>query len=157
MRSPSLVSAILVRVTLACTALLAACQEPTVPTDPIEGVFVLRTVGPAPVPAVTGGALDIQFIVLADTIVLRADGSGEQRRRTVRRNLTTEARDTSYTLLRFDHQRRGARVRTANVTCEPLCDVLPGVAEYTVDDGWLVLGPEAIAYRYEPVVLSGAL
>jgi predicted pyridoxine 5'-phosphate oxidase superfamily flavin-nucleotide-binding protein len=157
MRFPSRVSASVVRCALACTAFLAACQEPTVEHDPIAGVFVLRTVGSAPIPTVTGSALDVEFIVLADTVVLHADGSGEQRRRTVRRNLTTDARDTSYTLLQFDHQRRGDRVRTMNITCEPTCDVLPGVAEYLLDNGWLVLGPDAMAHRYESVGPSGAL
>jgi hypothetical protein len=157
MRKLSRLSAIAARFAVACTTLLAGCQEPTRSLDPIEGVFVLRTVGAAPVPAVTGSALDLQFITVADTIVLRADGSGEQRKTTVRRNLTTNARDTTHALLLLDHERRGDKVRTTVISCEPICEVIPNVAEYTLDSGWLVLGPGAIAYRYAPVGPGGAL
>jgi hypothetical protein len=156
MRKHLRLSAISARLAMVCATLLAGCEEPTRSLDPIEGVFVLRTVGAVPLPAVTGSALDLQFITLADTIVLRADGSGEQRKSTVRRNLTTNARDTTNTLLQLDHERRGNTVRTTVISCAPICDVLPNVADYSLDGGWLVKGPAPIAYRYESVGPGGA-
>ena len=157
MRSRSRFRGISVSCAVSCAALILGCQEPTSPSDPVDGVFVLRTVGSNPVPAVTGAALNTEFIVLADTIVLRADGTGERRNTTSRRNLTTDARDTTHTLHRFDYERRGDSVRATGITCEPLCDVLPDWAQYFLDGEWLVLGPGVAAHRYERIGPAAAL
>lgn len=138
------------------TILAGGCQQPTAPR-PVDGVFVLRTVGTNPVPAVTSVVLSTEFSVLTDTIALRADGSGEWMSTTSRRNLNTDARDTTQTVKRFEHRRRGAAVRATGITCEPLCDVLPDEAEFHLDGDWLTLGVGPSAQRYERIAPSAAL
>lgn len=134
---------------------LAGCEPVTAPR-PVDGTFVLRTVGVSPIPAITGTALDTQFWVLADTIVLRRDGSGEWRSTTSRLNLTTLARDTTQTVKRFDHRRQGQIVRATGITCEPLCEVLPDEASFVVEPEWLTFGAGTAAQRYERVAASDA-
>jgi hypothetical protein len=136
---------------VSCATLFVGCDGPTVLRDPVDGMFVLRTVGSNLLPAVTGTALDHEFIALADTVILRADGTGERRRTTERRNINTDARDTSHTQLSFDHERRGDSVRATNITCEPMCEALPNWAQYVLDGEWLILGPGSGAHRFERV------
>lgn len=135
--------------------LAGGCQQPAAPR-PVDGVFVLRTVGTNPIPALTDVVLSTEFWVLADTIALGADGSGEWRSTTARRNLNTDARDTTRTVKRFDHRRRGAAVSATGITCEPLCDALPDFAEFYLDGDWLTLGFGPSAQRYERIAPSAA-
>jgi hypothetical protein len=149
------------RLLTSCTAAFAlavsACLEPTATRTPVDGLFVLRTIGADPLPAVTSTVLNTQFIALADTITLRADGSGESRSTTVRRNLLTDERDTTSIVLRFTYQRRGERVRATDIICEPLCEAVPDWAEYVLDGEWLNTSPGTIARLYERVGSAPAL
>lgn len=142
-------------VAAALLALAAGCDEPTAVPSPTPGTFVLRTVGDEPLPAVTGVALDTEFWVLAETVVLRPDGTGEWRSTTSRRNIGTGVRDTTRTVRRFQHSRNGPVIRASAITCEPLCDALPTTVDFVLDGDWLLRGPSLSLYRYERVPTYG--
>lgn len=157
MRLQSRIRVISAGCAVTCAALMSGCQEPISPSTRVDGLFVLRTVGTIPLPAVTDTIVNTQFIALADTIVLRADGSGEQRSIGSRHNLTTDFRDTTRTVLHFDYRRRGASVRATEITCEPLCDFLGDSLEFRLEGEWLVTGLGASEARFERVGPGGAL
>lgn len=133
-----------------------SCEQPTAPVR-VDGVFVLRTVGAKPIPAVTGVILGTEFSVLADTITLRTDGSGEWTSTTARRNLGTGATDTTRTVKQFVHSGSGATVLATGITCEPICRVTPDEARFLYDGSWLTLGAGPAAQLYERTTPSIAL
>lgn len=131
--------------------------EPVSAPELIDGVFVLRTVGTNPVPAVTSVTLGTEFSVLADTVTLRTDGSGQWNSTTARRDLGSGASDTTRTTRQFVYSRSGTTVRATNITCDPICDVLPGEAAFVYDGTWLTLGFGPGAQRYERIPPSPSL
>ncbi|HEY0929852.1 MAG TPA: hypothetical protein VGE27_08015 [Gemmatimonas sp.] len=131
----------------------SGCGKPIEP-NPFDGVFVLRTVGGSHVPAVTHVAFATEYWTLADTIVLRGDGSGEWKSRYSRHDLSTGLRDTTRTNSQFSYYLSDSMVRASDITCEPMCQRVPDERDFTVDGEWLTLGSGSSLHRYERITSS---
>ncbi len=140
---------------VALTLVSWSCEQATAPIL-ADGVFVLRTVGAIPIPAVTSVRFGTEYSVLADTVTLRADGSGKWTPTTARRDLSTGASDTTRTVMQFAHMRRGATVLATGITCEPICSVSLNELAFQYDDRWLTLGSGPSAQIYERIAPSTA-
>ena len=65
------------RAALLAIVLLAGCGEPLGPED-VAGTYVLRSIAGEPLPAVSLASGDGTFRIVADTLRLRADGTGRR-------------------------------------------------------------------------------
>ncbi len=140
----------------AALALFAwSCESATAPML-VDGVFVLRTVGGNPVPAVTSVRFGTEFSVLADTVTLRTDSTGRWTSVTAQRNLSSDVSDTTRVVKQFAYDRRGQTVVATGITCGPNCRVSPDEATFLYDGTRLTFGAGASAQFYERIALSTA-
>jgi hypothetical protein len=109
------------RAALLATVLLAGCGEPLGPED-VAGTYVLRSVAGELLPAVAVASDDATFRIVADTLRLRADGTGRRLTTTEIEPAVAPAGGNGPEVVRGERALR-FRVVSARVEIEYVCGI----------------------------------